>query len=89
VLCVASGPPTTTVLPRRLSSSISSRVAVCWAIIPPVKTMSAHSMSSSWSASTLQSTSRTGHDSGSIAATVIRPSGVAGYFAPATSHVAR
>ena len=80
---------TTTVFPCFFKSSIRAREATCWAIIPPTKTKSAQAMSSVLSSSTLQSRSRQSQLSGKSAATVMSPKGVAGYFAPLSSQVAR
>ncbi len=53
--------------------------------MPPVITMSAQSRSLSASSSVLRLTSRTFQDFGNSAATVMRPSGIAGYRAPTSS----
>ena len=53
--------------------------------MPPVITISAQARSASVSSSVLRLTSRTFQDFGNSAATVIRPSGIAGYRAPTSS----
>src|ERR1039458_283140 len=55
--------------------------------MPPVKTRSAQSRSASLNSSVLRLISRIDQEGGSSAASVIRPSGGAGYFAPKTSEV--
>ena len=70
---MASGPPTTTGLPRERQSSISRSVSACCDNIPPVKTTSAQAKSSSVNDAVLQSTRRTVQLPGNIAATVISP----------------
>jgi hypothetical protein len=55
------------------------------ASMPPVMTIFAQARSAAASSSVLRLTSRTVHDFGSNAASVIMPSGAAGYFAPINS----
>ena len=57
--------------------------------MPENMTISAQSIWSSVNSSVLVSTRRTGQSPGSIAATVIRPRGGAGYFALVSSQVSR
>ena len=72
---VNSGPPATIVLPAARQRAISSCAESRWAIIPLMNTTSAQARSFSRSFRTLTSTSRFSQSSGSIAATVSRPSG--------------
>ena len=81
------GPPTTTGFLRAWQRSIISSVSLCCGSMPPVRTRSAHSRSSSLKSSVLRLISRSDQESGSSAASVIRPSGDAGYLAPKTSAV--
>ena len=76
-------------LPCLWIRSISTSVSASCGIIPPVMTMSAQAMSASVSSSVLRLTSRMSQCCGSMAATVMRPSGAPGYFAPTISQVAR
>ena len=72
---VMLGPPTATGFPRARQRSTMSSVSPPCGSMPPVKTRSAQSRSSSVSSPVLRSTSRTDHELGRSAATVIRPSG--------------
>src|SRR5262245_27702287 len=68
---------------------MTSRAAGCCGSIPPTNTRSAHSRSDSSSRPTLQSASRTSQSDGNKPATVNKPSGMLGYFAPRNSQAAR
>src|SRR6516164_5534141 len=85
---MASGPPTTTGLPRVLHISMMTCASLYCGSIPPVMTRSAHARSASVSSSALRLTRRRFHDDGSSAASVMRPSGGAGQRAPQTSQTA-
>ena len=81
-LDVGSGPPTTTGLPCLWNSSMSRSVSICCVSMPPVITISAQAICSSVSSSVLRLTRRMFQCFGIIAATVMRPSGAVGYWAP-------
>src|SRR6516164_9264939 len=85
---MASGPPTTTGLPRVLHISMMTCASLYCGSIPPVMTRSAHARSASVSSSAVRLTRRRFHDDGSSAASVMRPSGGAGQRAPQTSQTA-
>ena len=68
----------TTGFPCEWQTSINRSVSACCDNIPPVKTRSAHAISSLVTVSVLQSMRRVVQLAGNIAATVISPSGAAG-----------
>ena len=68
----------TTGLPCLWANWMTRSVSNCWLIIPPVITMSAQAKSSAATSSVLRLMRRMFQFAGSIAATVIRPSGAVG-----------
>ena len=64
-----------------------SSVSICCGSMPPVTTRSAQSRSPSVNSSVFRLTSQIDQELGKSAATVINPSGGAGYLAPKISQV--
>src|SRR5262249_41646979 len=76
----------TTGLPNECARSITACVSSCCGSMPPVITMSAHSRSAATTSSLLRLSNRTFQSFGSMAASVINPSGGAGQRTPQISH---